>query len=39
MKLSDYCKMSENCKKSFFEFFNEDKNFKIIDDIYKKLIK
>ena len=37
MELSDRYKMRENCQKSFLEFFNEDKNFKIIDDIYKKL--
>jgi len=37
MKLSDRYKMRENCQKSFFEFFNEDKNFKIINGIYKKL--
>jgi len=37
MNQSDRYKMRENCQKSFFEFFNEDKNFQIIDDIYKKL--
>jgi len=37
MNQSDRCKMRENCQKSFFEFFDEDKNFKIIDGIYKKL--
>ncbi|TET09972.1 MAG: glycosyltransferase family 1 protein [Candidatus Atribacteria bacterium] len=38
MDQSDGYKMRENCKKSFFEFFNEDKNFKVIDNIYKKAI-
>jgi len=37
MKLSDRYEMRENCQKSFLEFFNEDKNFKIIADIYEKL--
>jgi len=39
MEIDDYLKIRRNCLNSYNKFFDEEKNFRILDNIYKKIKK